>query len=223
MHTWSFIVLKQCAARGVPSLMYVQLLDAIAIKSINEEGKWKERYLSFGLGLENFTGHITPGVLGKSRFTHDYCSYPSPSALNSASRTAWEWSKLSLATELVSTARPLFSTSWRNDSMWAAMLLGWDHCQCQSRLPAHHCGLQSATCNTKIHNCRAEWHLPDDIKELRAILTGFLGVPLCRGKSWETETKGQYLCIPCWWLSLRWLFWNKTLPGHSFDDDGGQH
>lgn len=102
--------------------------------------------------------------------------------------------RLILATELPSTAWLLFSTSWGNDSMWAAVLLGWDHCQCQSWFAAHCCGLQS--CNTKIHHCRAEWHLPDDIKQLRAILTGFLGAPLCRGKSWETETKGQYLCHP---------------------------
>lgn len=82
-----------------------------------EREKGKERYPSFGPGLENFSGRITPAVLGKSRFTHDYCSYPSPLALNS---------------ELLSTAWPLFSTSWGNDSTWAAMLRGWEHCQCQS-------------------------------------------------------------------------------------------
>lgn len=56
----------------VPSLMYVELLGAIIIKSIREREKGKERYPSFGLGLENFSGHITPAVLGKRRFTHDY-------------------------------------------------------------------------------------------------------------------------------------------------------
>lgn len=170
------------------------IVGTIVIKSVREREKGKERYPSFGLGLENFSGHITPAVLGKSRFTH--CSYPSPSALKSASGAAWEGTRLSLITELPSTARLLFSTSWGNDGMWAAMLLGWDHCQCQSWLAAHRCGLQPSTCNTKMYNCRAEWHLPDDIKQLGAISTGFLGVPLCRGKSWQTETKGQYLRQP---------------------------
>lgn len=96
--------------------------------------------------------------------------------------------------------------------MWAAMLLGWDHCQCQSWLPAHHCGLQSATCNTEIHNCRAEWHLPDDIKQLRAIWIGFLGVPLCRGKSWETEPKGKYLCHSMLVTKLEVAFLKQNTP-----------
>lgn len=56
--------------------MYVELLEAISIKSIKEGGKEKERYIVFGLGLENFTGHITPAVLGKSGFTLDYYSHP---------------------------------------------------------------------------------------------------------------------------------------------------
>lgn len=30
----------------------------------------------FGLGLEKFPGHLTPAVLGKSRFTLDYYSHP---------------------------------------------------------------------------------------------------------------------------------------------------
>lgn len=79
-------MLKQCTTSYVPSLTYIELLGAIVIKSIRE--REKERYPSFGLGLENFSGHITPAVSGKSKFTHDYCSYPSPSASNTASRAA---------------------------------------------------------------------------------------------------------------------------------------
>lgn len=56
--------------------MYVELLEAISIKSIKDRRWEREKYHVFGLGLENFTGHITAAVLGKSRFTLDYHSHP---------------------------------------------------------------------------------------------------------------------------------------------------
>jgi len=51
-------------------------MEAISIKSIKEGGKKRERYHVFGLGLENFIGHIAPVVSSKSRFTFDYYSHP---------------------------------------------------------------------------------------------------------------------------------------------------
>jgi len=60
----------------LPSLIYVELLEAISIKSIKESGKKRERYHGFSLRQGNFTGHITPAVLGKSRFSLDYYSHP---------------------------------------------------------------------------------------------------------------------------------------------------
>lgn len=111
----------------------MELLEAISIKSIKEGGKETERYHVFGLGLENFTGHITPVVLGESRFTLDYYSHPFQLQIVqtadqhgdscASSRTAQERSRHSLATVLQSTAWPLFSTSGGNESTWAAMLL----------------------------------------------------------------------------------------------------
>lgn len=47
----------------------------------------------------------------------------------------------------------------------------------------------------------------------RAIVTGFLGIPLCRGRFWETETKGQYLCFPMLMSSLGIKCQHNQPPG----------
>jgi len=49
-------------------------------------------------------------------------------------------------------------------------------------------------------------------KSYRAILTGFLGVPSCRGKFWETETTGQYLCHPMLVTRLGMTFPKQNTP-----------
>lgn len=94
--------------------MYVELLEAISIKSIKEGGKEKERYIVFGLGLENFTGHITPAVLGRVDshliiivipFSFKSCRLQiSMEICCASSRTTQQEARLSLATVLQSAA-----------------------------------------------------------------------------------------------------------------------
>lgn len=149
------------------------------------EGKREVSYFWPWTG-EFYWAHY-PGnvIIGMSRFTLHYYSNPFQLQIlqtadqhRDSSITAHKRNRHSLATVLHSTECPLFASSGGNKSTWVALLLWWGHYQYQIWITTHHCGLQSVICSSIICDCRAEWHLFVDMKQLQSHFNRVPGGPL---------------------------------------------